>query len=76
MTNFVAALAQIEAAMEQFRAQKRGHLVVISSFSAVRGLRGGPAVYAATKRGIAHLAEGLRLSTLIGLKCGTGFGTG
>lgn len=64
MTNFVAALAQIEAAMEVFRAQERGHLVVISSFSAVRGLRGGPAVYAATKRGVAHLAEGLRAEML------------
>ena len=60
MTNFVAALAQVEAAMQQFRAQGRGHLVVISSFAALRGLRGGPAVYAATKRGIAHLAESLR----------------
>src|ERR1700738_2152339 len=53
-TNFVAALAQIEAAMEQFRARGRGHLVVISSVAAMRGLRGSPAVYAATKRGIAH----------------------
>ena len=38
--------------------------MVISSFAAIRGLRGGPAVYAATKRGIAHLAEGLRSETL------------
>lgn len=30
MTNFVAALAQCEAAMEIFRAQKAGHLVMIS----------------------------------------------
>src|SRR5882757_8485425 len=37
-TNFVAALAQCEAAMEIFRAQKRGHLVVISSIAAMRGL--------------------------------------
>jgi short-subunit dehydrogenase len=63
-TNFVAALAQIEAAMEQFRARGRGHLVVISSVAAMRGLRGSPAVYAATKRGIAHLAEGLRSEML------------
>jgi short-subunit dehydrogenase len=63
-TNFVAAIAQIEAAMEQFRAQGRGHLVVISSVAAMRGLRGSPAVYAATKRGIAHLAEGLRSEML------------
>jgi short-subunit dehydrogenase len=65
MTNFVAALDQIEAAMEQFRAQGHGHLVVISSFAALRGMRGSPAVYAATKRGVAHLAEGLR-SELLG----------
>lgn len=60
MTNFVAGLAQIEAAMERFRAQGHGHLVVIASVAAVRGLRGGPAVNAAAKRGLAHLAEGLR----------------
>lgn len=65
MTNFVAALAQIEAAMEQFRTEGHGHLVVISSFAALRGMRGSPAVYAATKRGVAHLAEGLR-SELLG----------
>ncbi len=35
MTNFVAALAQCEAAMEIFRHQKRGHLVMISSVSAM-----------------------------------------
>jgi len=63
-TNFVAAVAQIEAAMEQFRARGRGHLVVISSVAAMRGLRGSPAVYAATKRGVAHLAEGLRSEML------------
>ncbi len=63
-TNFVAALAQIEAAMEQFRPRGRGQLVVISSVAAMRGLRGSPAVYAATKRGIAHLAEGLRSEML------------
>jgi short-subunit dehydrogenase len=64
MTNFVGSLAEVEAAMEQFRANGRGHLVVLSSFSAMRGLRGGPAVYAATKRGLAHLAEGLRSEML------------
>jgi short-subunit dehydrogenase len=63
-TNFVAAVVQIEAAMEQFRDQGRGHLVVISSVAAMRGMRGGPAVYGATKRGIAHLAEGLRSEML------------
>lgn len=63
MTNFVAAITQTEAAMAQFRAQKRGHLVLISSFAAIRGLRGSPAVYSATKRGLSHLGEALRSET-------------
>ena len=37
MTNFVAALAQCEAAMEIFYRANAGHLVVISSISAMRG---------------------------------------
>jgi short-subunit dehydrogenase len=60
MTNFVAALCQAEAAMEIFRAQKRGHLVFISSMSAMRGMPKTLTAYAATKAGVAHLAEGLR----------------
>lgn len=60
MTNFVAALAQIEAAMEIFRAQGNGHLVVVSSLSAVRGMPKNLTTYAATKIGAAYLAEGLR----------------
>ena len=60
MTNFVAALAQSEAAMEIFRAQNAGHLVMISSMSAMRGLPKTMTTYAATKAGVAHLAEGLR----------------
>lgn len=60
MTNFVAALAQTEAAMEIFRAQDSGHLVMISSMSAMRGLPKNLTTYAATKAGVAHLAEGLR----------------
>ena len=60
MTNFVAALAQSEAAMEIFRAQDAGHLVMISSMSAMRGLPKTMTTYAATKAGVAHLAEGLR----------------
>jgi short-subunit dehydrogenase len=60
MTNFVAALAQTEAAMQIFRAQGRGHLVMISSMTAVRGMPKSMATYAATKAAVAHLAEGLR----------------
>ncbi|KQT92029.1 short-chain dehydrogenase [Marmoricola sp. Leaf446] len=60
MTNFVAALAQSEAAMELFRAQGRGHFVMVSSMSAMRGMPKSMTTYAATKAGAAHLAEGLR----------------
>ena len=60
MTNFVAALAQCEAAMAHFRAVKAGHLVVISSMSAMRGLPRTLTTYAASKAGIAALAEGIR----------------
>lgn len=60
-TNFVSALAQMEAAMEVFRAQNRGHLVVVSSVSAVRGMPKNITTYAATKAGVASLAEGLRV---------------
>lgn len=59
-TNFVAALAQTEAAAKIFRAQNSGHLVMVSSVSAVRGMPGNTTTYAATKAGVAHLAEGLR----------------
>lgn len=60
-TNFVAALAQCEAAMEIFRAQNAGHLVAISSIAAMRGMPRAQTVYAATKAGLKALAEGLRL---------------
>ncbi len=60
MTNFVAALAQTEAAMEILRVQTSGHLVMISSMSAVRALPRAMTTYAATKAGVAMLAEGLR----------------
>lgn len=65
MTNFVGALAQMEAAMEVFREQQRGHLVVISSISALRGMRRAMTTYAASKAGVASLAEGVR-SEVIG----------
>ncbi|SDY54248.1 hypothetical protein SAMN04487939_10394 [Lysobacter sp. yr284] len=63
-TNFLAALAQCEAAMETFRAAGQGHLVLISSMSAMRGLRGGLTAYAASKAGVAALAEGIRTDML------------
>jgi short-subunit dehydrogenase len=64
MTNFVGALAQADAAMEIFRAQRAGHLVVVSSMSALRGLPSAVTTYAATKAAVAHLAEGLRMELL------------
>lgn len=60
-TNFIAALAQTEAAMELFRQQNSGHLVMVSSISAMRGMKKNLTTYAATKAGVAMLAEGLRL---------------
>lgn len=64
MTNFVGALAQTEAAMEIFRAQGEGHLVMVSSMSAMRGMPRSMTTYAATKAGVAMLAEGLRVELL------------
>jgi short-subunit dehydrogenase len=64
MTNFVSALAQCEAAMEIFRAAGEGHLVVVSSMSALRGLPRTLTTYAASKAGIATLAEGIRADVL------------
>lgn len=59
-TNLVAALAQCEAAAEIFRQQQHGHLVLVSSVSALRGLPGHMTAYAASKAGLAHLGEGIR----------------
>lgn len=59
-TNFIAALAQCEAAVEIFREQKAGHLVTISSMSAMRGMPKNLTTYAATKAGLAALTEGIR----------------
>ncbi|MDT0332017.1 SDR family oxidoreductase [Nocardiopsis lambiniae] len=67
MTNFVGALAQTEAALEIFRAQGRGHLVIISSMSALRGMRKAMTVYAATKAGVSALAEGVRSERVPGV---------
>lgn len=63
-TNFIAALAQCEAAVEIFRRQNTGHLVVISSMSAKRGLPKHLTAYAASKAAVAHLAEGIRADLL------------
>ena len=62
--NFLAALAQCEAAIELFRARSAGHLVVMSSMSAVRGLPRHMTTYGAAKAGVAALAEGIRADLL------------
>lgn len=63
-TNFVAALAQAESAMEIFREQNSGHLVTMSSVSAVRGFRRAMTVYAASKAALSNLTEGIRIDVL------------
>ena len=63
-TNFIAAIVQCEAAMEIFRQQNSGHLVTISSISAVRGFRRAMTVYAATKAGLTSLSEGIRIDVM------------
>ncbi|MEV0687850.1 SDR family oxidoreductase [Nocardia sp. NPDC050378] len=67
VVNFLAALAQTEAAMKIFRAQARGHLVMISSISGLRGMPKTLTTYAATKAGVAALAEGLRAEAVPGV---------
>ena len=64
ITNFVSAIAQCEAALELFRAQNHGHLVTISSISAVRGFRRAMTVYAASKAAVTSLSEGMRIDLL------------
>jgi NADP-dependent 3-hydroxy acid dehydrogenase YdfG len=58
--NVLGALAQCEAAMEVFREQRAGHLVVTSSVAALRGLPGDITTYAATKAAVRALADGIR----------------
>ncbi len=64
VTNFVSAVAQCEAALELFREQNHGHVVTISSISAVRGFRRAMTVYAASKAAVTSLSEGMRIDLL------------
>ncbi len=59
-TNLTGALAQAEAALEIFREQGFGHLVLISSVSANRGLPKAQAAYSASKAGLTALGQGLQ----------------
>lgn len=63
-TNVLGALAQAEAAMEIFRERNAGHLVLVSSVSAIRGNRKAMATYGATKAFVANLGEGLQSELL------------
>jgi short-subunit dehydrogenase len=59
-TNLVAALVQIEAALEIFQKAGGGHLVLISSVLGNKGVPGVKAAYAASKAGVSSLGESLR----------------
>jgi short-subunit dehydrogenase len=59
-TNLVAALVQIETALEMFMKSGGGHLVLISSVLGNKGVPGVKAAYAASKAGITSLGESLR----------------
>ncbi|MEO6794725.1 MAG: SDR family oxidoreductase [Mycobacterium sp.] len=59
-TNLVAALVQIETAIEMFNAAGGGHLVLISSVLGNKGVPGVKAAYAASKAGLSSLGESLR----------------
>ncbi len=59
-TNLVAALVQIETAIEIFKDSGGGHLVLISSVLGNKGVPGVKAAYAASKAGVTSLGESLR----------------
>jgi short-subunit dehydrogenase len=60
VTNVLGAHATCEAAMELFRAQGSGHLVLISSVASLRGMRQTRTVYGASKAALNALGEGIR----------------
>ncbi len=64
-TNVLGAAAQVESAMAIFREQKAGHLVLISSVTALRGMPKSMTTYGASKAFLASLGEGIR-SEMIG----------
>lgn len=64
VTNALGVLAQAEAAMEFFRERGSGHLVLVSSVTALRGNRKAMTTYGATKAFVANLGEGLQSEML------------
>jgi short-subunit dehydrogenase len=63
-TNVLGTHATCEAAMELFRAQGAGHLVVISSVASIRGMKGTRSAYGASKAALNSLAESIRADVL------------
>ncbi|MGY1814892.1 SDR family oxidoreductase [Blastococcus sp. SYSU D00820] len=63
-TNVLGTHAQCEAAVELFRAQGSGHLVLISSVASIRGMHGTRTAYGASKAALNSLAEGIRADLL------------
>ncbi|MGR7026026.1 SDR family oxidoreductase [Geodermatophilus sp. URMC 62] len=63
-TNVLGTHAQCEAAVELFRAQGAGHLVIVSSVASVRGMSGARTAYGASKAALNALAEGIRADLL------------
>ncbi|MDN4517652.1 SDR family oxidoreductase [Mycolicibacterium austroafricanum] len=59
-TNLVAALVQIESALEIFKAAGTGHLVLVASVLGNVGVPGTKAAYSASKAGVISLGESLR----------------
>ncbi|MEN3122468.1 SDR family oxidoreductase [Janibacter terrae] len=59
-TNVLGAAMQTEAAMAIFREQRAGHLVLISSVTALRGMPKSMTTYGASKAFLAALGEGIR----------------
>ncbi|MDT5356514.1 MAG: hypothetical protein QOJ56_5046, partial [Mycobacterium sp.] len=53
-------LVQIETALQMFKEQGSGHLVLISSVLGNKGVPGVKAAYAASKAGVSSLGESLR----------------
>ncbi len=67
VTNVLGTLAQAESAMEIFREQGTGHLVFVSSFAGVRGMRRAMNAYAASKAAVSTIADGLRIEGIRGV---------
>lgn len=62
-TNLLGVISQAEVAMQLFRERGRGHLVLVSSLAAARGLPGSAAIYSATKAAVTSLGESLHMET-------------